>query len=408
MGYTFDMSLRISILVSLISLWFGCAAPATFSEMVPNTFQAGERQSVEIRGSGFSDDTLFTFVSGDIEVSLGALVIESDTLASGEIPPAAPSGMYALIISRGESEVRVEDALNIVEGKAQIVFVDVGQGDATLVIAPSGETLLIDGGPGDQLEIVQALDTYANGRLDAVIVSHHDADHLGGIVRVLAGRDNEVNTVDDLMVETRWGPTDDDSCQSQTCRRFRLLRAGRFSQPNIGDVLTLGEVEIEVVARDGDVGNGALADADTPNEKSLVVLIRFADQKVLVLGDLTGGGSGDANLEEPLANRIGSVDILRTGHHGSRTSSNANALSLFSPRASILSVGTDNSFCHPADDVLERLSLLTPRVFGTGAGIVNRDSCATTREYENVAMGLGDIRLDILRDGSVFINDEGL
>ena len=79
-------------------------------------------------------------------------------------------------------------SLAAMAGTLQVDVLDIGQGDATLVIAPGGETLLIDGGPAGSLpELRAALETHAAGRLDAVVVSHFDADHLAGFIESMSG-----------------------------------------------------------------------------------------------------------------------------------------------------------------------------------------------------------------------------
>jgi len=93
----------------------------------------------------------------------------------------------------------------------------------------------------------------------------------------------------------------------------------------------------------------------------------------------------------------GPVDVLRTAHHGSATSSNAASVATFSPSYAIISVGTDNTYCHPVPAVLSRIAAASSQVIATGAGIdLDADDCGyATSAASNVELGAGDIVLDI-------------
>ncbi|MFZ9889062.1 MAG: ComEC/Rec2 family competence protein, partial [Myxococcota bacterium] len=166
----------------------------------------------------------------------------------------------------------------------------------------------------------------------------------------------------------------------------------------------LGEIEVEIVAADGIVGNSPIAGANDDNERSIAVLVTFAGRRLLVTGDLTGGGESTADLETPLAAITGPVDVLRTGHHGSKTSSNEAALSTWSPTIAIISAGTDNPYCHPVEEVLMRIAAHAGEVLVTGAGIVDDgDRCGgPTIAPANVFLGMGNIEIGITVAGDLF------
>jgi beta-lactamase superfamily II metal-dependent hydrolase len=141
------------------------------------------------------------------------------------------------------------------DGALEVYFLDVGQGDASLIVGPDGSALLFDGGNRDAgPDVVAALRARTGGRLDAVAVSHTDADHLGGVVHVLRGDDGVAGTSDDVVPATRWIGHPDALCDSGLCDELRALRA-RFDEPLVGDTLDLGGARVEVLGRDGVLRN---------------------------------------------------------------------------------------------------------------------------------------------------------
>ena len=399
------MRQRISLLLIALSLFAttGCRELHVLS-VAPNRVQAGESAPLHITGAGFDGDTRLALAAPGLDITLGQLEVLSDSEATGSVPAAAPAGSYDVVALRGGDEARLEGGLELVEGRARVVFIDVGQGDATLVVAPGGETLLIDGGPASRVASVEAaLAEHADGHLEAVILTHFDADHLAGLVELLAGVDRVAGSGDDVRPSLTLGPRDDGSCGSNTCEKLRRLGAYPFEVAGVAARFALGAVDVEVVAADGDVGSGPLPGIDDDNEHSVVVRVSFAGRTVLVTGDITGGGLGTTDLETPLAEVTGPIDVLRVSHHGSATSSAAGALTAWQPRAAVLSLGTDNAYCHPDDDVLARLAATGAGLFATGHGIVDDGArCGGPTEVpQGARFGLGDILLDIDAGGGM-------
>lgn len=386
----------------------GCSGLDLLS-VTPNTVPVGVRRPVLVSGVGVNEELQFSLEALGVEVALSPPVRVTDTEVEVWVPAAAPAGQYTLVATSPFDEDRLENAVELVDGRARVVFIDVGQGDATLVIAPEGETLLIDGGPRAAASRVQnALQTYAGGRLDAVVLSHYDADHLGGLVEVLAGPDRMPGTRDDLRPAVSFAPTDTGACNTVTCQRLRRLMAWPMVTASPLERFSLGTVDVALVAADGDVGEGPLPGISSDNEHSVAVQLSFGGRSVLITGDLTGGGLGTVDLETPLSTRTGPVDVLRVAHHGSATSSAASALERWQPWVAVLSVGTDNAYCHPASEVLERLSMRSARLYATGYGVVSEiERCnGQTRAPEEAVFGMGDVVLDVRADGNLWVNDD--
>lgn len=368
--------------------------------------------TVEIEGAGFGAETRFSLASS-VEVSLQVEELSAG-LATASVPRAAPAGVYDLRATDGGAEAELPRAVRVITGGLDVHFLDVDQGDATLVVAPGGQTLLIDGGPRSAGPVLRAaIDERARGRLDAVVLSHTDADHLGGLVELLQGEDGEPGTGDDLVPSTRLAGVDDGSCTSEVCADLRRLAAWPFDTPEVGDAiepLNADGVTATVVAVDGDVGGGKLGGADDDNERSMVVQLAFGGRTVLITGDLTGGGAGEADVESALAQRTGPVDVLRVSHHGSATSSAPAALGAWQPRALVLSLGTDNAYCHPAPEVLTRLGAIGEPIYATGAGIVvDTARCGGETPWPAQArVGLGSFSLTVLADGALSLAGDSL
>lgn len=249
----------------------------------------------------------------------------------------------------------------------RIYALDVGQGDATLVVDTQGQAALIDGGPpfSGITRILPQLRSLNISKLQWVLISHYDNDHLGGLLEVLRGEDQEWDTADDIELSgfvwdrggTRfnsnsWFDEYKDELEERDLRRT----------VDVGQTFSLGDDALATVV----LSNGDYLDAtrhhlnpDEENEASVALLIEYGNFRYLSAGDLTGGGlSGQKetkDLESHLGSLIGDIDILHLNHHGSRTSSNENYLDTLTPEAALIGLGKDNDFGHPHSEILDRL-----------------------------------------------------
>jgi competence protein ComEC len=289
-----------------------------------------------------------------------------------------------------------------------IVAVDVGQGASALVVGTDGSALLIDGGASSHVGAVRdAVASYAGGRVDHVVVTHWDADHVGGLADFLLGPDRRARTADDGAAGADlWDYGDDGNCTTQACERYRLSRTGRARVVELGQVLRLGDAEAECVTVNGRVAGGTAFTTTDENARSVGFLVRHGNFRALFTGDLTGGGDANPDLETPLARHTGPVDVLHVNHHGSAASTAATALAMWRPRAALVSVGEDNSYCHPAQSVLDRLEAQGARVFSTGAGITRAQGSCRATSWPPGSAVLGTVEVNAYRDGTFYVGGE--
>ncbi len=387
-------------MVLVVLCVFSAACGPALLEVSPS--EAGAGAAIEIFGTNLPDGATARLETGGAGVQLLVTRAASSSLQA-RVPQATPAGVYDVVVDAGGTELRLPTALTIVEGVLRVQFLDIGQGDATLITGPDGQNMLIDGGPRAGFDVVKAA-VDAVGGVDHVAVTHTDADHLNGVVELLSGDDGEPGTNDDLVPETRWIGHDDVDCDSQLCGDLRALKAA-FSRPLVGDLLEFGDATVEVVGRDADFGGGPLAGATDPNERSLAVVVHFGGRSVFIGGDLTGGGLDSANVEAVAGDVVGPVDVLHVNHHGSQTSSSVGFLSALQPLVAVISEGTDNAYCHPSPEALQRVAAAGPAIFSTGVGMTESDgSCDATDWTVDATIGVGTIELVITAAGALTVD----
>jgi beta-lactamase superfamily II metal-dependent hydrolase len=305
--------------------------------------------------------------------------------ASAVIPSGLSAGAYDVLLENPDGRTaRLAGAFTIYEGSLDITFLDVGQGDATFIRSPRGDTLLKDGGPFDTYESVLRPYLSQRGALPPtnMIVSHRHVDHMAGILAILEGPDGEPGTADDgrpAGVLLHNGP--EPACNTNACRRYEAASRGIGRVARTGEIVDLGGgVSATVVAVNGELlGGGRVDHGGDENAASVAIVVDFGGLRVFVGGDLTGGGFGTPDLETPLAPRIAPIHVLRASHHGSATSTNVAFVQNLSPEdpgveprsltAAVISAGRDNSYCHPHHSVVNRLYQANVRLFLTNPGI---------------------------------------
>lgn len=195
--------------------------------------------------------------------------------------------------------------------KVKVIFCDVGQGDATLMIYKNWQ-MLIDTGPNNK-KVLSCLSKYMpfwDKKIEVVMITHGDSDHAGGLTDILKYYTIEQNIY------------------SKNVRVFDLIKTSWM----VFEVLNSGTID--------------------NNENSIAGVLKYDNTNIFFSGDIT------AEVEKKLVWQkilIEPVDVLKVSHHGSSGATSEEILEVLKPKLAVISVGVKNRYGHPAKEVLERL-----------------------------------------------------
>lgn len=253
--------------------------------------------------------------------------------------------LLCLFLLAGCTEAVKTEKIPVTAGhEMQVHFIDVGQGDSILIESPSGKTMLIDGGvKGAGQQIVSYLKELGINKLDIVVATHPDADHIGGLIPVL----------DNMTIEQFY-----DSGKVHTSQTFEemLTRIDEknipYHVPKIGDDIEFDkEVNVKVL--------NANDQATDNNDASIVLKMTYGNVSFLLTGD-----AGVA-LEKEMLQYDVKATVLKAGHHGSNTSSSEEFIQAVKPEVTILSYGEDNKYGHPHAEIVDRLQAIGSKIYAT-------------------------------------------
>ena len=223
-------------------------------------------------------------------------------------------------------------------------FIDVGQGDAILIDLGDVE-VLIDGGKKNK-GLVAYLNDYVDGTLEVMVATHPHADHIGGLIEVL----------NDFQVDQIWH--NGDTSTSQTYAEFMSsvnAEEAEVRTARLHDVIRAGDLELYV-------HHPANLEGST-NNNSIVLHLAYGDIDFLFTGDTEQEAEGAMMVLSSV--RLPEVEILKVGHHGSRTASSPDFLGITSPEVAIYMAKVDNSYGHPHEETMLALSNINSDIYGT-------------------------------------------
>ena len=259
------------------------------------------------------------------------------------------------------------------EGTLEVHYIDVGQGDATLIKCGS-HAMLIDGGNNNKGTTVQLyLKKQGVESLDYVIGTHPDADHIGGLDVIVYKYNCEKVIMPDYEKDTKTYQELVDVIHDKNMK---------ITYPVVGEQYALGEAEFTIIAPNSNSYGG------NANDYSVAILLEYGKNRFLFTGD-----AEEASETEMLSNGIElSADVYKVAHHGSRSASTQEFLNAVRPKYAVISCGEGNSYGHPHAEVLNRLRSMGVEVFRTdeqGSIIASSDgenitwNCSATDSWQS-------------------------
>ena len=225
----------------------------------------------------------------------------------------------------------------------EVVFFDVGQGDSIFIETPKKQQILIDGGPGST--ILEKLGTempFYDNILDLIILTHPEKDHLTGLISVL-----KRYKVENIL----WTGVKRDTLEFKEWEKAISEEKANIRIAQSGQKILWGSDSHRFLEILYPFENLAGQEFEDSNKTSIVSRLVFGENSFLFMGDIRK--SEEKALLEQKAN-LGS-DILKVGHHGSKTSSSKEFVEKVSPEIAVISLGKENSYGHPHQEVLDIL-----------------------------------------------------
>ena len=248
--------------------------------------------------------------------------------------------------------------------KLQVHFIDVGQGDAILIDLGATE-VLIDAGeksPG----VTDYIEDYVDGHLEVVVATHPHADHIGGLIKVL----------DEFDVDNVW--VNGDEATSKTYTDFMAEandEGAQVHEARRGDTIVAGTLTFHVL-------NPIDPLFDNTNDNSIVLSLSYGSIDFIFTGD------AEIEAEESMisAGILSDIDILKVGHHCSRTASSPAFLNVIKPEVAVYMAAVGNIYGHPHAESLAALQSIGAAIYGTdtlGTIVISTDGTSYSIQTEN-------------------------
>jgi Metallo-beta-lactamase superfamily. len=248
----------------------------------------------------------------------------------------------------------------------KVHYIDVGQGDSILIEVGNASMLIDAGNNGDGNRIVSYIKDQGINKLDYLILTHPHADHIGGATDVIKALDI------DKIIMPKVNHT------SKTYENLLLTikdKDLKITVPNTGDDYSLGGSSFKILAPNS-------SNYERMNDYSIVCKLTFGNTSFLFSGD-----AETISENEMLSKGFDlKADVLKIGHHGSNTSTSSQFLKAVSPKYAVISVGKDNSYGHPAEEILSKLAEANVIIYRTDeVGTIIATSDGNTISFDKKA-----------------------
>ncbi len=256
------------------------------------------------------------------------------------------------------------------EGELRIHFLDIGQGDCTLIELPDGKTMLIDGGDGrseTEKTILRYLNALDIGTLDYMVATHTDGDHCGGLAeivrnkKIIAAYLPPVKETSNTEYAALYAELLKENCTVEIATRKTQLSVLEGSYPYTLSFLypLIDSAEEENLAKYGD------------NTHSSVLWLDYKGASALFMGDAPFETENrllfDSQMEvlSVYGVDLASTELLKIAHHGSKYSTSLEFLQYMNVEKAFISCGENNLYGHPTDEVLQRLKTVNAEIYRT-------------------------------------------
>lgn len=373
----------------LLMMLFFCMMLGACSVQTENAVQSENLQTDSIQAEGMQTETektgtaqisaVQTDTAQTDKAQVGA--IQTNTAQTGTVQTDSAQAENGQAQNKQSEAARTGDADEGTE-ELTIHFIDVGQGDCTLIIC-GGDAMLIDAGDNDQgTKIQNYLQKQNIETLKYVICTHPDSDHIGGMDVILYKFSCETVFMTEEEKDTKTYREVADTLKEKDYKK---------TLPVVGETYLLGNAEFTIL--------GPAQITEESNNNSIAILLTHGENKFLF--------TGDAEEEEELAFLQSEIlieaDVYKAGHHGSRTSSCKEFLEAVSPQYAVISCGEGNSYGHPHAEPLNNFRAMGIQVFRTdeqGSIVVSSDgkelkwNCSPSESWQAGEAGQGGKETD--------------
>ncbi|MGN8631111.1 DNA internalization-related competence protein ComEC/Rec2 [Blautia sp. HCP3S3_G3] len=238
----------------------------------------------------------------------------------------------------------------------KITCLDVGQGDAIVLETEEGYHFLVDGGSSNktkvgQKQILPFLKNRGISKLDGILISHTDQDHISGIQELLELMAEDLTGIRaDKLILPKWTQKNE---AYEELEKTALRSGVKPVYAGHGDIIQAGRLELAFLAP---VINEEQKEEPDVNENGIVCEVRYGDFRGLLTGDI------GMETEKKLLPYLSDIDFLKVAHHGSRYSTGAEFLQKVRPEIGVISCSSSNTYGHPSDETIERLKMAGCRV----------------------------------------------